>query len=173
MFRKINNLCNNCLNYTIIDPKLSTQNLHPHIFSICKKIGVYPTRMDVDKNNIKVLLINKANLTVYPYNNKLQMVIPKDNIEQWPELLSQLKNKDSFNSNETLRNVISQYDQREIIYVVAKFCENKDIELTILDRKLKDNDVIESMTIKSDGIYINYKHYMDYTLYKAFQLSIF
>uniref|UniRef100_A0A6C0LYY8 Uncharacterized protein n=1 Tax=viral metagenome TaxID=1070528 RepID=A0A6C0LYY8_9ZZZZ len=173
MFRKINNLCNNCLNYTIIDPKLSIQNLHPHIFSICNKIGVYPTRMDVDKNNIKVLLINKANLTVYPYNNKLQMVIPKDNIEQWPELLSQLKNKDSFNSNETLRNVISQYDQREIIYVVARFCENKDIELTILDRKLKDNDVIESMTIKSDGIYINYKHYMDYTLYKAFQLSIF
>jgi len=173
MLRKINNLCNNCLNYTIIDPKLSTRNLHPHIFSICKKIGVYPTRMDVDKNNIKVLLINKANLTVYPYNNKLQMVIPKDNIEQWPELLSQLKNKDSFNSNETLRNVISQYDQREIIYVVARFCENKDIELTILDRKLKDNDVIESMSIKSDGIYINYKHYMDYTLCKAFQLSIF
>lgn len=171
LLHKLNSFCNNCLNYTVIDPKLLARNLHPHVFSICSKIGVYPTRMNIENDTIKVSLINKASLIVYPDKEKLEMVIPKDNIKKWTELINHVNKQESFNSRAAIHDIISQYDSRDIRFYSARIYEkDKNIDFFVVDKGTSNNGTVEKVTLTPNGINIEYKYNIDFDLYKAFDL---
>lgn len=173
LLHKLNSFCNNCLNYTKVDPKLQTRNLHPHVFSICRNINVFPAQMNIEKNTIKISLINKAMLTVFPDKGTMEMDISKDNIENWDELLKNLKDENKFDSKEMLHDIISKYDEREIRFHSARLREKTpDIELSVFDYRGDKKNMVEGITLTPEGINIKYKYDIPYDLYKAFNMSI-
>lgn len=174
LFHKLNTFCNNCLNYTAVDPRLSKRNLHLHVFSICKNLEIHPTKMEIINDTVNVSLMNKASLIVYPDEQKLEMVIPKDSINQWDTLVQQLNNQERFNSKETFHDVISQYDKREIrLYSVRLNEKSKEMEISVIDSKHDKDNQVEKITLTEKGIHIEYKYSMNYNLYKAFHMNIY
>jgi hypothetical protein len=162
------------MNYTVVDPKLQRRNLHNHVFSICRKLNVFPTKMDVDKNTIKISLLNKSILTVFPEKEELEMVIPKENIEEWSELYKNFENKDQFTAKEQLHDIIAKYDSRDIRFHNARmYKDNSNIDISMYDYQGDKKNKIESIQIKPEGIYIHYKYSIDYDLYKAFNMNIY
>lgn len=174
LLHKLNSLCNNCINYTKIDPQLQNRNLHPHVFSICRKINVFPTQMDIEKDTVKVSLINKATLTVHPDKEQLEMNIPKENIENWDDLISNLKDENKFMSKEMLHDIISKYDERDIRFHSARIRKDtSDIEISMYDYHGNKKNMVESIILTPQGINIKYKYEIPYDLYKAFNMSIY
>lgn len=174
LLHKLNSFCNNCLNYTKVDPQLQTRNLHSHVFSICRKINVFPTQMELERNTVKVSLLNKATLTVYPDKEQLEMNIPKEYIENWDELLSSIKDENKFVSKEMLHNIINQYTDRDIRFYSARIRkDNSDIEISISDFQGTKKDMVESIVLTPQGINIKYKCDIPYDLYKAFDINFY
>lgn len=172
LLHKLNSFCNNCLNYTKVDPKLQTRNLHPHVFSICRNINVFPTQMAIEKDTVKISLISKAVLTVYPDNGALEMTIPKENVENWDELISNIKDENKFVSKELIHGIISKYDERDIRFHSARMKKDDNIELSVYDYQGDKKNQVESIILTPQGINIKYKYDIPYDLYKAFNMSI-
>lgn len=174
MLHSLNTFCNNCLNFTVVDPRLKSRNLHPHVFSICRKIGVHPVRIDLEKDIVKVALTNQAVLDVHPSDDVMEMFISKEQISQWPELLAQLDNRESFNSKSTLHDAIAQFDSRDLRFLSVRFHKGTDdIEVSLFDFNGDKKNCVDKVMLTKDGIRIHYKHDMHYDLYKAFNLSFY
>jgi hypothetical protein len=171
LLHKLNSFCNNCLNLTSVDPRLQTRNLHPHVFAVCRDIGMYPTKMYIENDTVKVSLVNKANLTIIPDKECLELMIPKDNIAEWSELLTNLHNQDKFSSKEILHGIVSQYDNRDLRFYSATIKD--DIEVGLHDYNGTKHNKIDKMLITKDGLLLQYKYSINYNLYKAFNMNIY
>jgi hypothetical protein len=130
--------------------------------------------MDIEKDTVKVSLINKATLIVHPDKEQLEMNIPKENIENWDNLLYNLKEENKFMSKEMLHDIISKYDERDIRFHSARIRKDtQDIEVSMYDYQGNKTNMVESIVLTPQGINIKYKYDIPYDLYKAFNMSIF
>jgi hypothetical protein len=134
---------------------------------------VFPAQMNIEKDTIKVSLMSKATLTVFPDKEQLTMNIPKENVENWDELISNIKDENKFVSKELLHDIISKYDEREIRFHSARVRKDSpDIEISMYDYQGNKKNMVEGITLTPDGINIKYKYDIPYELYKAFNMSI-
>lgn len=174
MLHSLNSFCNNCLNYTIIDKRLHARNLHPHVFQICRRMKMHPTRIDLEKDTLKVSLATQATLNVFPNKEQAELFIPKDSIPNWEDIQKGLQNQEAFNSKEAIHDAIAKHEGRPIRINHARIVKDTgDVEISAYDSLYDKKNELKGIRITREGIHLDYKQDIPYDLYKAFNMSFY